>query len=61
MNITAEVDRRLDEHIELLAMVRRLSYLLTSALLIINDPIARGIAKQAVAEAEALLAKVRKP
>lgn len=57
--IKAEVDRRLSEHLELLSMVQRLSFLLNSARLIIGDRIARDIAGEAVREAEELLQRVR--
>jgi hypothetical protein len=57
--VTSEINRRLDEHRELLAMVKRLAFLLNSARLVIGDQVARDIAGDAVREAEELLAKVR--
>ena len=57
--IRNEIDRRLNEHLDLMTMVSRLSFLLNSARLVIGDQVARDIAGEAVREAEALLAKVR--
>jgi len=57
--VRSELDRRLNEHLELMAMTKRLAFLLNSARLVIGDQVARDIAGEAVREAEALLAKVR--
>ncbi len=57
--IRTEVDRRLTEHVELCAMVKRLAFLLNSTRMVIGDQDARNIAGSAVADAERLLAKVR--
>lgn len=60
--VKAGVDRRIKEHLELMAMVKRLSFLLGTARILLvvggDEQRARSLAIEALSDAKALVSRV---